>query len=985
MASLAVALIAPAVALTVSAAALPALARTAHAQQGGAAGREQSALAEDQALLMRQLQRLRQTMEVLAQRFEAEGRTHAAKLLRDGIAHLAARAEESGAKTLEELLSSAHQNLEAGQANQAIETQRQAIESLERLYAILTDRQGLENLEKGLQDLKRIQADLKALADRESKLRTDTQALDQTATNDKQRELASGIQKALAEQRRILQRTESESRASGNLDIEALERDLDELIRRQSTDREVLQSWKPSEVAGLESASPALDRAGEHAARAHRLAEAASQLRAAARSTRSDKPDMQAVARDLEHAAELEERHERASNDPAAAKAAAALNAGADDVKKSDVAPEARAKTAESLDARAAELAREAQSESDASDEAARAAGAALDKLKDEKSAAGRAAQDVRQALAGDAASKEGAAGDKNDARAGEKGAGDQRAGDAEKRSGDGDKRAGDSDKRAAESEPRSADPERRAIEAERRAGEARRALSAGLDDLHMLKRALSVSQSAAAEESQRLARALESLPQGATPDGKSASEKLASASTEQKNAADSAGREQPEEAAQAAQRAESALRAARESLERTRAQSAAAASKSAQTDALQREEQELAAKMNELKESAAQSSLSHAGKDAARGALEKAQGAMQKAAQSLSQGKSSESSKSQGEALENLQAAARAAEGGSELEKPEDKAKAKELAEEQEKIRRELMDLARRNQKRETAQPSPNLDKAAESAESAQQSLQEGDLGEAQSGEEETEKRMRQALSDLGHEEEQYQKLRQEELLFKIAEQVKSLIDEHQQQMKATLEVDAGRKPGEPANHTQRLRLRKIAKAEEALGGRAAEISKAIRAEQSVVFAEVLDQAEHDLKRLGQDMSEPGDYQSGERVQALQQDIDQSLGWLAEALQQEKERRKKEQQSGQQQNQRPSENRLVPDVAELKLLRRLELETIDGLERLQTVHPELKGNGEVDPLVLEDVRRLAYRHQRMSDLFQKFRKRLGLPDPGDE
>jgi hypothetical protein len=35
-----------------------------------------------------------------------------------------------------------------------------------------------------------------------------------------------------------------------------------------------------------------------------------------------------------------------------------------------------------------------------------------------------------------------------------------------------------------------------------------------------------------------------------------------------------------------------------------------------------------------------------------------------------------------------------------------------------------------------------------------------------------------------------------------------------------------------------------------------------------------------------------------------------------------------------------------------------------------------------VDPLVLEDIGRLAHRHERTSNHFEQFRKRLGLPDP---
>jgi hypothetical protein len=935
--------------LCLAATATRADAAPAGTQQGAHSGREQSALAEDQALLVRQLQRLRQTMEVLAQRFETEGRTHAAKLLRDGISHLTVRDAEASSKTLEELMTSSHQNLESGQANQAVETQQSAIKSLERLYSILTDRQGLENLEKSLEDLKKIQGELRDLADRENTLRKDTQSLDQRAANDKQRELSSGIQRAIEEQRQLLSRTESEARASGSLELEALERELDELIQRQSTDRAVLEAWDPSEKSALEEASPALDQAAEHAARAQRLSAAAAELRTAARAMRAESPDPAAIARDLERSADAQERQQRASNDAAAAKAAEALRAASEDVQKSAPTTAARAQTADSLEARANELSKEAQTESDANKEATQRALAPLDKLADPHSAAGKVADEVRQALSG----KSGA-----------------------KPQDSADKKVGTDDL------------EKRTADSERRTNDAQRALNAGLDDLRTLKKALSASQSAAAEESERLQRGLESLAQANTPEGEEARAKLASSSADEKRSAESAAREDAHEALQAAQNAEKSLHAAREALEHLRAKASAEKSRTPESDALQKAEQELAAKMDDLKQAAKESALAPPASESASAALSKAQSAMQKAAQSLGQGKSSESAKSESAALDELQKAAQAAQGGSQLTRPEDKTRAKELAEEQARIQRQLLDLAERNKKRDAAQPNQSLEKAAESAQSAEQSLSRSELNEAQGSEEETEKRMRQAMKELGQEEEQYQKLRQEELLFKIAEQVKSLIEEHQQQMKATVELDAGRKAGEPANHTQRLRLRKIAKAEEALGVRAGDIGKAILAEESVVFAEVLDQAEHDLKRLGEDMGEGGDYQSGERVQALQQDVEQSLSWLLEALQQEKERRKQEQQQQQQQQQQQnnqSQNRLVPDVAELKLLRRLEVETIDGLARMQTLHPELKSGGDVDAIVLEDVRRLAYRHQRMSDLFQKFRKRLGLPDPDQE
>jgi hypothetical protein len=365
----------------------------------------------------------------------------------------------------------------------------------------------------------------------------------------------------------------------------------------------------------------------------------------------------------------------------------------------------------------------------------------------------------------------------------------------------------------------------------------------------------------------------------------------------------------------------------------------------------------------------------------------------MQSASKSLKQGGASSASSAQREAIARLQAAAEAARKGGALTRPEDQEEAQTLSKEQEKIRNELLELSRRNQKRDTAKPSPSLSQAGSSASKAKEALDEGDMDRAEGSEEDAERQMREALSQLSEEEEQYQKLRAEELLFKVAEQVKGMLEAHRDLMRETIEVDGARQSGEPATHTQRLRLRKISKSEEVLASRASEVGKAIRAEESLVFAEVLDEAGRDLTRTARDLGDDGGYQSGERVQALQQDVEQGLAWLYEALQVEKERRRQEEsQSGNQSSQQRGRNRLVPDAAELKLLRQLEVENLDSLEKFKAAHPEIPERGDpgdrdtarpsIDPMVLEDLGRLANRHQRTSDLFEKFRKRLGLPDP---
>ncbi len=71
-----------------------------------------------------------------------------------------------------------------------------------------------------------------------------------------------------------------------------------------------------------------------------------------------------------------------------------------------------------------------------------------------------------------------------------------------------------------------------------------------------------------------------------------------------------------------------------------------------------------------------------------------------------------------------------------------------------------------------------------------------------------------------------------------------------------------------------------------------------------------------------------------------------------------------------------------MPDIAELKLLRQLELDLIESVEQLNRLHPELSSETDLDALLLEDVSRLAYRHRRITELFELMRRRLGLPDP---
>lgn len=909
-----------------------------------------NAIAEEQLLLRRQLQRLRQTMEILLPRLEAEGRTHALQLLKEGIEFLGDRRDTDGSLTIEELMDEAREAMARGQLVQSLEQQQRIVDGLTRLLGILMDRENLEALEESLDDLRQLTEQLAQLSDREARIEAETAQLRESSKTDAQRALERTLDALREEQAQLLADTEKQGRESGTLALEQLMRSLRELSERQRVDAEVLGGWKPEELGELAAVEPELLRARRAATRAERLEQAAASLRSAAQVARPSEGTvatpgaLRDEGRALEQAAETEARHARASGDETAARTAEALRGGAEELRAAGTLPEELAAAADALEERARELEELAQAEAGDAREARAQAQEALEELAESTSGAGRTAAEVRAAL-------EAAA-------------------------------------RAAEA---SNGPSPEAARATEEAGQR---LAEGLDRERALGPVMSGSQARQAEATERVARGLEALP--ATEDGdaerlEGAREALDRAAEAMRATSAEARAGESDAAERSAQEGAEALAEALEALDqeaRERAAGAQAASGAEPAEA----QQELARATESARESARaasqdpESSMSPSSAQSAEEALQRASEAMQRAAEAMRSGQTASATSSQREAQEALDEAKSAVEDGTRPSDPGSAERAAELAAEQAAIERELLELARFNEERKNSQPNEALQRAGQSAGQAAGSLEQGDLGEAQQQEQETREQIDQALEQLQEEEEQYKRLRQEELLFRIAEEVASMMASHAEAMAATREVDASREPGAAPTRAQKLRLRRIATDQEALGERAAELADAIGKEGTVVFAELLSEIRQDFERIAERMGQVGGYLSGERVQSLQQDVAENLAWLAQALDDEQRRRAEEEQQGQgqgqQDQQQNTKNQLVPDVAELKLLRRMEVETLDRLRELASLYPELVEGTADDPLLLEDVGRLAERHERTSVLFGRFRERLGVPDP---
>jgi hypothetical protein len=487
--------------------------------------------------------------------------------------------------------------------------------------------------------------------------------------------------------------------------------------------------------------------------------------------------------------------------------------------------------------------------------------------------------------------------------------------------------------------------------------------LESGIGEMRMLGEVLSGSQASQSSKAESAARSLRTLAPEGDESAARTGEALERAAEAMREASAAARGGRAEESAEAAREGAEALREALEALSPTR--SAAAARSEEGTQALAEAQARLEQESGALGEKPSHSALSPEARETVAGAMRAAREAMQRAREALEEGSSASAASSQRDALEALQQAG-------------------DLAAEQQRIERELLALATRAEERESGGAPEALERAANSARSATGALQEGDLERATEQEREVERALDEADEQLAQEEDRYQRLRQEELLFRIAEELDTLLTRHSEQMAATREVHAARDGAERPSRGQRLRLRRIAREEASIAERAGELAEAIRTEGSLVFAEVLAQARQDLERVARDLDEAGGYRTGDHVQSLQQDVLTSCEWLLEALRAEQQRRNEDEQQGEQQQDESEEgeegeNRLVPDAAELKLLRRMELEIRDGIEELRIAYPELASGEELDPLVLEEIQRLAIRHERSSDLFEAFRERVGF------
>jgi hypothetical protein len=889
-------------------------------------------LRRDEEEILRKSERLRDLMQTLLQRYRQEGRAQQVKLLEDGLQHL----QESG---LLEDVAGIRDSLQDRALTEALQRQAEVVADLEQLLAILRDRRSIESLQQEMEAAAKLTEQASELLREQTELRSET--TEKTASP------PTPAERAFLDQLRELAEQQRSESARNTRDAGARAEALEDALRRVQALLQQQTGLEASAQRQLEDPAGAL--ADPARQQGFRLGELSQQLGERLEARAADRAVEQAAAA----ARELEEALAR--NDAEALRQALAR------LQSQLAAPDRRSEdtTTARLDEWRARLEKLGDNEERATlEEAARdiqqlGADAAGNRAR-ESSALQALAEQIEQTARELA---DGAEGKESEARS-------QAA------------KAAEALRRAAQMTAAGRDGE-----AEEAIAEAQHALDAARrehQDAHPDARQQAAQM---ASETAQVAQGVRRVPAAADEPG-------------------------PEtEAATALEEAERALRAAADLLQPTRAEPPSGADVQREVGAarqqLETAEQQLskalsgesagreaemdraAARQRELAEKAAAlqqqvgagaNGLDPEQQRATAPPLQQAQESMQKAQRALEQHQQATGGAEQARAAEALEQAMDAMRRARSLSEEQKNALA-ELAKRQEELEKDIIQLAREVQERKNHKAQRALEQASAAANRASQAMRDGDAEETDEQQQEAQEQLQQAAQALQEEKDRYQDLRQEELLFRMRDELQTMLEKQRPITESTREIGATIGEDRIARRVRR-QLNELGTQESELASKTQYLRTALEEEASLVFSHVLNANQEDLeevaKRLGGQHPDPG-----ELTVMLQQDVEKRTEKLIEALKREQERRRQNQNQQQQQQDQNGSGRaaLVPVLAELQMLRQMEVDLMEQTRQMQAL---VAGRGDaISGLETTLIERLASRHNDVTRIFLTLKAQL--------
>lgn len=402
--------------------------------------------------------------------------------------------------------------------------------------------------------------------------------------------------------------------------------------------------------------------------------------------------------------------------------------------------------------------------------------------------------------------------------------------------------------------------------------------------------------------------------------------------------------------------------------------------------DKLRREMSEVAEKLKRL-EALAGKSGEGAGGEAAKG--EEILGEMEAARDRLEGGEAAAARPHQERAGEGLDALRRSLESrnvpeGGRGEPGARKQAYRDLAQRQQSLEKKVRELMRRLRELPDEEVLKHLAEGADKMAGASEELR-GERGkEAEQEEEEARKALEEARKRMTREENKYRNIQQQEVLFRVQQVLEALKVQQDKVNLDTAAFDGNRPPDGRLSRLKRRMLEKLVAREEEIRSRTLDVKEKIGKDASTVFSWVLERNAADLDTVAGRLRKR---ETGALVQLIQADVSKRFGELIEALKVERQRRMQaetEPSASPAQGGSPQRQPLIPPVAELIMVKKMEENALADLEEFLRRNPELLERPPT-PGEARLLEHLGHRHATIHELFEKMIQRAQGAAPAQE
>ena len=327
-------------------------------------------------------------------------------------------------------------------------------------------------------------------------------------------------------------------------------------------------------------------------------------------------------------------------------------------------------------------------------------------------------------------------------------------------------------------------------------------------------------------------------------------------------------------------------------------------------------------------------------------------------------------------------------------LQKTADQEAAERLAMDQDRIAREtgemvaqLANMAEQSRSvdkdisEQVSKASSNTSQARQNMGEAKEHLASEERADAATEQEKAIEKLEEAKQQLSEAQEELERREREKKLFEIGKVLAEMLGRQRTVNVETEQIDEIARKEKNLSRPLLVKLQATAEKQSALKTDAAEMLAKLETENSVVFSYAMSDVVRDMTDAAERL---GGQKTGWETQQIQKDIERTLAELVESLKQEydKTRQGGQQGGGQGGGQQGGDPPLVPPLAQLKLLRTLEV----GIFETSKEYDQDKAISRLNPVLLKKrIERLGEKQENVSGITRKFAEELDKAQEAQE